>query len=301
MRLTHFTALAVCAALVSPLGAQCVISDFESFTAPTVNGTILFRQPGFSGSTSGFLNIVAGAPFNHTRVIAGEQNHTSGGNQSMKVEFEFLPEAAATRWVRLTTFNTPTLPNPELDYTKKFRIWVYVPTNTPDFYLSLGTRETGSAAGCGGNGGTLNGIEWIGATSSTGSNAPIGKLVNLKDQWVEVVFDFQNDPVRGFAGLTANSILEGSTGTLEHLAITPVDPTANVPFIFYLDDPEVMGEESLPGDVNGDGCVNDEDLLLVLFAFGNLGGPEDLDGSGFVDDGDLLIVLFNFGTGCEAE
>lgn len=298
MRLTHFTALAVCAALVSPLGAQCVISDFESFTAPTFNGAVLFRQPSFSGSTSGFLNTVT---YNFTRIFADEQNHTSGGNKAMKVEFEFLSTAPATRWVRLTTFNTPNLPNPELDYSKKLRVWVYVPTGTPDFYLTLGTRETGSIAGCGGNGGVANGIEWIGATSSSGPAAPIGKLVNQKDQWVGVEFDFQNDPVLAFAGATANSMLDGAIGTLEHLAFTPTDSSATGPFILYLDDIEVMAEERQPGDVNGDGCVNDNDLLLVLFAFGNLGGPEDLDGSGLVDDGDLLIVLFNFGTGCEVE
>ncbi|GBC91051.1 MAG: hypothetical protein N2045_09985 [Fimbriimonadales bacterium] len=53
-----------------------------------------------------------------------------------------------------------------------------------------------------------------------------------------------------------------------------------------------------PGDVNGDGCVDDSDLLAVLFAFGGQGGAEDLNGDGVVDDADLLIVLFNFGTGC---
>lgn len=58
------------------------------------------------------------------------------------------------------------------------------------------------------------------------------------------------------------------------------------------------GGSAQPGDVNGDGCVNDVDLLAVLFAFGNEGGIEDLDRNGFVDDGDLLIVLFNFGNGC---
>jgi predicted outer membrane repeat protein len=52
------------------------------------------------------------------------------------------------------------------------------------------------------------------------------------------------------------------------------------------------------GDVNGDGCVDDADLLAVLFAFGNTGGPEDLNGDGIVDDADLLLVLFNFGIGC---
>jgi hypothetical protein len=54
------------------------------------------------------------------------------------------------------------------------------------------------------------------------------------------------------------------------------------------------------GDVNGDGCVDDADLLRVLFAFGNTGTnlPEDLNRDGTVDDADLLMVLFNFGSGC---
>jgi hypothetical protein len=53
-----------------------------------------------------------------------------------------------------------------------------------------------------------------------------------------------------------------------------------------------------PGDVNGDLCVDDTDLLAVLFAFGYEGqDPADLDGNHLVDDGDLLLVLFNFGQG----
>ena len=53
------------------------------------------------------------------------------------------------------------------------------------------------------------------------------------------------------------------------------------------------------GDVNGDGCVDDADLLAVLFTFGQTGNlPEDLNMDGVVDDADLLIVLFNFGSGC---
>jgi hypothetical protein len=54
----------------------------------------------------------------------------------------------------------------------------------------------------------------------------------------------------------------------------------------------------LPGDVDGNGCVDDADLLQVLFAFGGQGGAADVNGDGIVDDADLLIVLFNFGTGC---
>jgi hypothetical protein len=54
------------------------------------------------------------------------------------------------------------------------------------------------------------------------------------------------------------------------------------------------------GDTNGDGCVDDADLLAVLFAFGQSGSglPEDVNNDGIVDDADLLIVLFNFGSGC---
>lgn len=53
------------------------------------------------------------------------------------------------------------------------------------------------------------------------------------------------------------------------------------------------------GDINADGCIDDADLLAVLFAFGSTGClPEDVNGDSVVDDADLLEVLFNFGTGC---
>jgi WD40 repeat protein len=53
-----------------------------------------------------------------------------------------------------------------------------------------------------------------------------------------------------------------------------------------------------PGDVNSDRCVNDADLLAVLFAFGSDNPLADLNANGIVDDADLLQVLFDFGTGC---
>ncbi|MDM7460445.1 MAG: WD40 repeat domain-containing protein [bacterium] len=52
------------------------------------------------------------------------------------------------------------------------------------------------------------------------------------------------------------------------------------------------------GDVDGDGCVDDRDLLSVLFAFGSQGGAADVNNDGIVDDADLLSVLFAFGGGC---
>jgi hypothetical protein len=54
------------------------------------------------------------------------------------------------------------------------------------------------------------------------------------------------------------------------------------------------------GDLDGNGCVDDADLLRLLLAFGQSGADlaEDLNGDGVVDDADLLEVLFHFGSGC---
>lgn len=55
-----------------------------------------------------------------------------------------------------------------------------------------------------------------------------------------------------------------------------------------------------PGDVDGDGHVDDRDLLAVLFDFGSEDSPADVVVDGMVDDADLLAVLFNYGTDCSA-
>ncbi len=53
--------------------------------------------------------------------------------------------------------------------------------------------------------------------------------------------------------------------------------------------------EPCPADLDDDGMVGVSDLIEILAAWGNKGGPEDLDGSGFVDIGDLLLVLSSWG------
>ncbi|MCX7993073.1 MAG: hypothetical protein N2651_05345, partial [Fimbriimonadales bacterium] len=52
------------------------------------------------------------------------------------------------------------------------------------------------------------------------------------------------------------------------------------------------------GDADDNGCVDDTDLLMVLFNFGGNHAQADLNRDGTVDDADLLEVLFNFGEGC---
>lgn len=60
------------------------------------------------------------------------------------------------------------------------------------------------------------------------------------------------------------------------------------------------------GDTNGDGALDDCDLLNVLLAFGTPGTGytrhEDINKDGVVDDADLLTILFEFGGGpCEGD
>jgi hypothetical protein len=53
-------------------------------------------------------------------------------------------------------------------------------------------------------------------------------------------------------------------------------------------------------DVNGDGCIDDADLLQVLLRFGKTwDGGEDINWDGIVDDADLLMVLMDIGHGCD--
>ena len=51
-------------------------------------------------------------------------------------------------------------------------------------------------------------------------------------------------------------------------------------------------------DVDGNGCVNEADLLAVLFNFEGSDTDADLNGGGIVDDTDLLTVLFSLDEGC---
>ena len=87
----------------------------------------------------------------------------------------------------------------------------------------------------------------------------------------------------------------GFTGFVTDAVCTPLIPACARAFNIQL---ASYGGARLEGDVDCNGCVDDADLLAVLFAFGGSGGAEDLNGDGTVDDADLLTVLFAFGSGC---
>jgi hypothetical protein len=67
-----------------------------------------------------------------------------------------------------------------------------------------------------------------------------------------------------------------------------------------IDDVEIFGIEAdpgIPGDLDGDGCVSQADLGILLGAYGVDDGG-DLDGDGDTDQADLGILLGNYGVGC---
>lgn len=51
-------------------------------------------------------------------------------------------------------------------------------------------------------------------------------------------------------------------------------------------------------DLDCSGCVDDSDLLTVLFNFGTENAAGDINGDGITDEADLLEVLLGFGQGC---
>jgi hypothetical protein len=107
------------------------------------------------------------------------------------------------------------------------------------------------------------------------------------------------------AGDTFDIILrDGSWNRSGSFATVEVDPDTLPCVVFevqYLSDRVRLLVQMVGSpDINRDGCVDDADLLAVLFAFGQTGSglAEDTNCDGVVDDADLLNVLFNFGQGC---
>jgi hypothetical protein len=57
----------------------------------------------------------------------------------------------------------------------------------------------------------------------------------------------------------------------------------------------LVGDRRCLADLDNSGAIDFADILAILSAWGNIGGPEDLDGSGAVDFGDLVVVLSAWG------
>lgn len=92
------------------------------------------------------------------------------------------------------------------------------------------------------------------------------------------------------------------TGTFQTVDVdTETLPCVQVQVQYLTDRVRVVvtGTGTGSPDIDRNGCVDDSDLLAVLFAFGSTGAnPADINCDSVVDDSDLLAVLFAFGQGC---
>ena len=197
------------------------------------------------------------------------------------------------------------------DTAAPYRIDIYVAQNDPNpasdpqsdpNWTFVGTLSKA-------NGTLPNVCEWDASTNNTFGECPQATLDYLNGANSAGV-RFCDDPTNEVWYSTL--IVSGQSGIKYVALVIPQgnqygqDPTLNASSrttssLRYtnITDVRVIAQVGPEGDVNGDGCVDDADLLQVLFAFGATGSnPADVNGDLIVDDADLLIVLFNFGAGC---
>jgi hypothetical protein len=175
------------------------------------------------------------------------------------------------------------------------------PQSDPDNWTFVGTLSKA-------NGTLPNVCEWDASTGNTFGECPQATLDYLNGN-NRLGLKFYQDPTNEIWYSTLN--VSGQSGIKYVALVIPQgnqynnDPdlrasnrVANSLRYTNITDVRVIAQVGPEGDVNGDGCVDDADLLIVLFNFGNAGGQGDVNGDNIVDDADLLIVLFNFGSGC---
>lgn len=97
--------------------------------------------------------------------------------------------------------------------------------------ISLGIRETGSGTtnpfpGIGANGGSGGGIEWVNLD---------GQTLVADNQWHTFTFTPSTDTLTAFAGATADGILTGTWGTIEHIRLKSTGSNQK-PWVVYIDD-----------------------------------------------------------------
>lgn len=202
-------------AVVSNAEQSFPLTDFESFAPGAGNGTLLFRLPNYSGSTVNFLD---SAP--NLSVVTNVSPPGNTSSRALAVSWSFS-STNTNPWLRLTTFGTTTLPNPVIDFTKRFRFDIHA---SRPLRVALGLRETTNAPGTplGSNGGSTGGIEWVGVTNRLNSQPQPTRLVGA-GAWTTLTFDLPSEPALNFT--SANGVLSTASGlgVLEHLAFVPAD------------------------------------------------------------------------------
>jgi hypothetical protein len=214
-----------------------VIADFEGEDPDSANGSVMFRPPIYSGSSSAFID---GVIPNFTEVLNTTNYPDFDINTSAQVLHATWGFKTGTTnpWVRLLTFtnpsytNTYSTPNPTIDLGQRVRFKIY---SDKSIKIGLGVRETGTAVPNGFNGGTTGAIEWVGITSSVNGQPQCTRTVSASN-WTTLEFNLPVEPALSFA--SGNGVLATGKGVLEHLAIVPNGGMGA--YNVYLDDFQVV-------------------------------------------------------------
>ncbi len=196
------------------VGEVTVLEDFESYGDGTPTDQIMFRKPGNSGTTGGFLD---GGVTNYNVPTASFPSGRSSA-RAMHVSWSFLT-GTTDPWLRMVTYNAVTRPNPIVDITRS--LWFDLYTDK-GLKVGVNVRETNPTGAIGENGGVTGTIEYVGVPSKTTGtpSAPIPSRSVGAGGWTTLKFNLPQEPA---VGLTGNGILESTTGkaVLEGLALVP--------------------------------------------------------------------------------
>lgn len=273
-----------------PNGGDMVLDSSESWQSSS--GTYRFLRNTVMHEHGHGLGLGHVIPTDRTKLMEPYLNTNFDGPQDDDIRgaqrlygdpYELNNTAATATPIDMTSTNSATLDMASLDRTADVD-W-YRLTIPPSRRLTITVAPIGAAYQVGPDGGTAtsidtrliqnlqlelrasNGTTILATATSNGVGVP------------EQILNHLLPPAGGtfYARVYSGS---GSTDDVQRYRIT-VQTTA------------------LPaGDVDGNGCVDDADLLAILFGFGSNDPAIDLDGNGVVDDADLLTLLFNFGAGC---
>ncbi len=187
------------------------ITDFESYAD---GASVLFRAPGFSGSTSTHLDT---AVPNSALVSASFPADSRAESRVLKASWSFKT-GTSNPWLRLTTAGATVLPNPVINFTKKLRFDIYTDKSLK---LAFAARETTNAVGAaiGSDGGTSGVLEFVGVNS--GATQPSPLRIITAGAWSTVTFNIPAEPAASFNAGNGVVGTASGLGVLENLAIVP--------------------------------------------------------------------------------
>jgi len=203
----------------------------------------MFRIPQWSGSTSRYVIANSSGAYDYNAAFRASGLQTEGA-AALEVYFNWDPNVPdpEAAWVRLTTFDGPTRPNPGLHLQGKVRFRI---TNRSEFFqgavgLCIGVRETGADVPLMANGGKTGDIEWVGvSTKRNGITAGADRIVQTTAsgddvQVFPVGYDFNvsnptADPGVAVIGPGPNGRIDTTpAGDDAYRAGFDVDPNVNV-------------------------------------------------------------------------